>query len=180
MIKDWLKESEDFLCLVDRRLNTYRRHVELASEDMPFDIYPDPTGRYQRITANMPAEILHAACRVAATHIHVGMPDLATAVRVYNNVVTHTDELIMSGDGSSGKRMKLYSIMAPRYRPEPLASESEFYERACTHGFVNDPRTCWTLIRISIHGTIEFRMFGATDSIDRIVGWALRCHELCT
>jgi gamma-glutamyl:cysteine ligase YbdK (ATP-grasp superfamily) len=179
-IKHWLLESEDFLRSVDFRLGTCRLHVELAPENMPFDIYPDPTGRYQSITANMPTEILHAACRVAGTHVHVGMPDLATAVRVYNKVVTHTDELIMSGDGSSGKRMKLYRVMAPKYRPEPLVSEDEFYERACTYGFVNDPRTCWTLIRISIHGTIEFRMFGATDSIDRIVGWASRCHELCT
>jgi ribosomal protein S18 acetylase RimI-like enzyme len=48
-----------------------------------------------------------------------------------------------------------------------------------TKGFDKDPRKCWTLIRISKNGTIEFRMFGATPSLERIVGWAKLCHDLC-
>lgn len=179
-IGQWLEDSEVLLRSVDDQLGKSRLHMELAPENMPLDIYPDPTGRYQRITANMPKEVLSAACRVAATHVHIGMPDIATAVRVYNEAIHHTDELIQMGDCSSGKRMELYRVMAPRYRPEPIASSDELYQQACSYGFVNDPRTCWTLIRISIHGTLEFRMFGATESIDQIVGWACRCHELCT
>lgn len=175
----WLEASEAILRSVDDELGLSRVHIELAPENMPLDIYSDPTGRYQRITANMPKEILSAACRVAATHVHVGMPDLETAIRVYNKVITHTDELIRAGDNSSGKRMDLYRVMAPRYRPEAIHSPQELFERFVVQGFVSDPRQCWTIIRISIHGTIEFRMFGATDSIDRIVGWACQCHGLC-
>lgn len=178
-LKRWLEASEAVLQSIDDDLGLSRMHIELAPEEMPLDVYPDPTGRYQRITAEMPREILSAACRVAATHVHIGMPDLDTAISVYNTAVAHTDELIRMGDNSSGKRMDLYRIMAPRYRPEPIRAPQELFERSLVHGFVNDPRQCWTIIRISIHGTIEFRMFGATDSIERIVGWACKCHGLC-
>jgi len=176
----WLRECDDVLSCLDRELGLGRINAELAIEDMPLDIYPDPTGRYQRITQNMPREVLSAACRVAATHVHIGMPDLAPAVEVYNNSIGHTDALIALGDHSAGKRMELYRVMAARHYPESILSVDEYYQRALSEGFIKDPRTCWALIRISIHGTVEFRMFGATDSIDQIVEWASYCHRLCT
>jgi len=175
----WLRECEGFLCRVDADVGFSRTNIELAPEDIPLDIYPDPTGRYQVITASMPKNVLSAACRVAATHIHIGMPSLDKAIEVYNRVIGHTDELIAMGDGSFGERMKLYTVMASRYRPVPIESPEEFYRQACTYSFVHDPRSCWTMIRISVHGTIEFRMFGATDSVDKIVIWASACHSLC-
>ena len=154
-------------------------HSEVAPADMPLDIYPDPTGRYQKMTKNMPREILLAACRVVATHVHIGMRDHDMALRVYNHVTRHFVELCEMGDGSCGERFAIYKQRAPDYEPKPYANWEDYYQRALAKGFVEDPRKCWTLIRISVHGTIEFRMFGATDSIGRIVGWATRCHELC-
>ena len=154
-------------------------HSEVAPEDMPLDIYPDPTGRYQRITQDMPREILLAACRVTGTHVHIGMRDHAMALRVYNRVIRHCVELCELGDGSFGERLAIYKRMAPDFEPNPYTDWDDYYRTAITKGFMEDPRKCWTLIRISVHGTIEFRMFGATDSIDRIVNWARRCHSLC-
>jgi len=159
--------------------NLFALHAEVAPEDMPLDVYQDPTGRYQEITKNMPREILSAACRVAATHIHVGMRDHNMALRVYNDVIRHCDELCEMGDGSHGERLSIYKQMAPDYEPKPYASWGEYHQVALAKGFAEDPRKCWTLIRISVHGTIEFRMFGATGSIDCIAKWAGRCHSLC-
>lgn len=157
----------------------YALCTEVGPEDMPLNVFPDPTGRYQRITKYMPRDILRAACRVIGTHVHVGMPDYETALLVYNYAIRHYAELCELGNGSFGERLAIYRQMAPDFEPKPYASWEEYYQIALEKGFSKDPRKCWTFIRISVHGTIEFRMFGATDSIDRIVSWATRCHQIC-
>ncbi len=180
-----LEELRDELILVDSHLRfllgqEYKPlHTEVGPEDMPLDVYPDPTGRYQRITKHMLREILLAACRVIGTHIHIGMRDHDMALRVYNYVSRHFAELCEMGNGSFGERLAIYRKMAPDFEPTPYASWDEYHRTAVAKGFAEDPRKCWTLIRISVHGTIEFRMFGATDSIERIVSWARYCHRLC-
>ncbi len=174
-----LSDSERTLDWADHVVGARRVNLEIASESMPLDIYPDPTGRYQVITKNMPHEVLSAACRVAATHIHVGMSNLSAAINAYNCAIKHTERLIALGDNSSGQRMALYRVMATQYMPNKIEDLSQFYDRSVVHSFSDDPRRCWTLIRISVHGTIEFRMFGATDSLDQIVEWATLCRDLC-
>lgn len=160
-------------------LGLISEHEEVAPETMPLDVYPDPTGRYANLAKTMPRDVLLAACRVIGTHVHVGMPDHDTALHVYNRVIEECDSLCHLGDSSGGERLSIYKIVAPDAKPEKITSWQTFYERAVKQGFVSDPRKCWTLIRISGHGTIEFRMFGATNSIERIVSWTKRCHELC-
>lgn len=174
-----LKRVDDHLELLLRLKGCQPLHIEVAPADMPLAVYPDPSGRYQKITKNMPREILLAACRVAGTHVHIGMRDHEMALRVYNYVIQYCDELCEMGNGSFGERLAIYKQMAPDYEPKPYSSWEEYYQTAVAKGFAEDPRKCWTLIRISVHGTIEFRMFGATDSIERIVNWATRCHTLC-
>ncbi len=154
-------------------------HEELASESMPLDVYPDPTGRYAEITKSMPREVLLAACRVTGTHVHVGMPDHETALRIYNKVIAKTDALCLEGDHSAGERLATYRVVAPNPVPRPFDSWEHFHQIALEKGFAEDPRKCWTLIRISVHGTIEFRMFGATKDVGEIASWVRRCHELC-
>lgn len=154
-------------------------HTEVAPESMPLDVYPDPTGRYATIIKTMPREVLLAACRVIGTHVHVGMPNHETALRVYNRVIGECNALCELGDSSSGERLAIYKIVAPDAAPKPFATWQTFFEIALEREFAEDPRKCWTLIRISAHGTIEFRMFGATASLERIMSWAKRCHELC-
>lgn len=178
-LKDALLKND---CIANSVLNalSFRcSHKEVAPFDMPLDVYPDPTGRYQQIVKNMPIEILRAACRVIGTHVHIGMPNHETALMVYNEVIHHTDELTTLGDGSNGERLGIYRIMAPDATPKAYMSWEDFYSTACAKGFDQDPRKCWTLIRISVHGTIEFRMFGTTDDLDTIIGWATRCWSFC-
>lgn len=153
--------------------------IEVAPETMPLDVYPDPSGRYQKIVKKMPREILLAACRIIGTHVHVGMPDHESALRVYNAVIKDTDRLCKLGDKSNGWRLEIYKTVAPDCLPRRYIDWQDFYAKAVERGFVSDPRKCWTLIRISKHGTIEFRMFGATEDIDEIVSWVEDCHSIC-
>jgi gamma-glutamyl:cysteine ligase YbdK (ATP-grasp superfamily) len=154
-------------------------YAEVAPDTIPLDVYPDPTERYARITSNMPREVLLAACQVAGTHVHIGMPDHETALKVYNRVTDSCESLCCSGDGSSGRRLEIYRVVAPSREPPVYADWSAFYLAAKRNGFETNPRDCWTLIRLTVHGTIEFRMFGSTDSLERIVHWAHECHRLC-
>ena len=107
------------------------------------------------------------------------MLDMNMAIYCYNKVIEHTENLMKLGDNSNGERMRLYKIMAPRYSPKSISSVEDLFNQAKDHGFAENPRSCWTMIRISIHGTIEFRMFGATNSIDQITNWVSHCHKLC-
>ncbi len=162
-----------------RELDLYPLYTEVVPDDMPLDVYPDPTGRYQQITAKMSREVLLAACQVAGTHVHIGMPDHETALRVYNRAVKHCQQLCRAGDQSHGKRLAIYDKVAKRREPAPYSSWPAFLDVACAEGFEENPRDCWTLIRISIHGTIEFRMFGSTPSLKQIAVWARQCHSIC-
>ena len=146
---------------------------------MPLDVYPDPSGRYQVITKDMPEEKLRAACRVAGTHIHIGMGSQEKAIRAYNNALRHLDHLCKLGDKSKGERLSIYKIMAPNFKPPVYDSWKDYEVYAKEHGFIDSPRNCWHLIRISIHGTIEFRMFGATPDIHEVIQWAKICYTIC-
>jgi|CXWL01.1.fsa_nt_gi gamma-glutamyl:cysteine ligase YbdK (ATP-grasp superfamily) len=170
------KELQDSVKACGYRLNS----KEVAPDTMPLDVFPDPSGRYATVTADMPKAVLLAACQVIGTHIHVGMPDHETALRVYNGVLPHVHSLCKLGDHTNGKRLRIYRVVAPDCDPKPMASWGEYFALGTEKGFVEDPRSCWTLVRISIHGTIEFRMFGGTHSVEEVMVWAKKCHKLCT
>lgn len=155
------------------------KYITVAPETMPLDVFPDPTGRYQKIVEKMPREILLAACRVAGTHCHVGMSDFETALIVYNHVVDHVHELIEMGNLTQGERLGIYQMMAPNFMPIKYRDLQHMHEYYVENGFDVDPRKCWHLIRISVHGTIEFRMFDSTESINIIASWARECLKLC-
>ena len=178
-VLDQFDRNEEAMWKAEEQVGFSRLYREVAPEDMPLDVYPDPTGRYQQITANMPIERLRSACRVAAVHIHVGMPDHETALRVYNSVVPYTGKLILAGNRSRGERHRIYQGMAPNWMPVMHHNWQAFEAYAQRHGFHEDPRQCWHLIRISVHGTIEFRMFDTTHCLHTIKQWAAQCYTLC-
>lgn len=180
IVGEMLRESEADIDIASKLLNFDCLHLEVAPDDMPLHVYPDPLGRYQQIAAGMPREVLLAACQVTGTHIHIGMPDPDTALAAYNRVVPCWKELAEMGNGSAGRRLAIYRRVVTDPEPKPYASWSAFYQEAKSRGFAENPRNCWDLIRISTHGTIEFRMFGATSDLDKIESWARRCWELCS
>lgn len=176
----YIRESESFLKDAEKRIGFKRSFFELAPEGMPLDIYPDPTGRYQEITKYMPINVLSAACRVIATHIHIGMPNHEIALKVYNKAISRLDELCSLGDHSDGRRLEIYKVMAPNWIPPYYETWADFYNKAIAENFVDSPRSCWTLIRMSKHGTIEFRMFGSTSNLSEIEKWVNICYKICS
>lgn len=175
----WLEQNDLAINDACRALQLSNKFLEVAPATMPVAVYPDPVGRYQRIAIMLGSERLLAACRVAGTHIHVGMPDADTALRVYNGVVRHHPLLMATGDHSDGERLRLYNVVAPNTRPRPYESWEEFAEVARAKGFFENPRDCWDLIRLSVHGTIEFRVFGVSENLYEIELWARICRMLC-
>lgn len=174
-----LQANEREIRQAEEELGFQRFTFEVGPANMPLDVFPHPTGRYQEITKDMPREILLAACRVIGTHIHIGMPDRETALVVYNGIIGNWEDLCRMGDGSSGERLAIYAKMAPDFVPPRYTNWRCFFEEALQKGFESDPRKCWHFIRLSVHGTIEFRMFGTTRDLERVVTWAKRCHDLC-
>ncbi len=178
-VKIELLKNEEEIKKAESEIGFERLFLEVAPDDMPLDVYPDPSGRYQRITEKMSKEVLLAACQVTGIHIHIGMPDHETAIKVYNSVIDKVDLLCKLGDKSNGRRLDIYRVVAPDFYPPRYKNFTDFYREATEKNFVNDPRSCWHIVRISVHGTIEFRMFGSTENLDEVVMWAERCHSLC-
>ncbi|MBV9158988.1 MAG: hypothetical protein JO019_00100 [Candidatus Kaiserbacteria bacterium] len=174
-----LRRCDEILALGMQHIDCRVLHQEVGPADMPLDVFNDPTGRYQAITAGMERDTLLAACRLTGTHVHVGMPDHETAMRVHNRVIKHTRRLCALGDRSRGERIRIYEAMNPDCMPEPFADWNDFHRFAEERMYTEDPRRCWRWVRISVRGTIEFRMFGTTDSSEEVFGWACECHRLC-
>lgn len=176
-LADELSHNDKLASEALNSLGLARLFLEVAPDTMPLNHFP--AERYDKIVEVISRERLLAACQVTGTHIHIGMPDHETALRVYNKVIAHTDELCRIGDHSGGRRLQIYRIMATDCQPIAWDGWDHFESYATEHGFVNDPRSCWHLIRLSLHGTIEFRVFGSPVSNDEVVCWAKRCHSLC-
>ncbi len=175
---DELERNDDLIRRACRWAGAVSVLNPVAPKNLPLDITDLP--RYEGIRGKLSEERLSAACRVAGTHIHCNMPDLVTAVQVHDSVRRHIDDLIALGDTCGGERLHLYRKVAPNASDIPeFGSVLGFYEDALRGGWVEDPRSCYRLIRISVHGTIEFRMFDATNDNGLVLQWAAVCSNLC-
>ncbi len=168
-IKLEILENENCGNQTANKLDLHLANIEVASRNMPFTVFPEP--RYLEIAKTISQDRLEAACRVAGTHIHLGIRDINHAISVNNLLVSHIDTLCNLGDHSNGERLRLYRTMAENWQPMTYESPEHIFEVAQAEGFADNPRNCWKLIRISIHGTVELRMFGSTDNIDEILEW---------
>lgn len=148
-------------------LNLINRAV--GPKTMPLDVYPDQ--RYLEIAASLTKERLEAAVRVAGTHLHIGVKNMEHALSIYNSLIPRLNKLCRLGDNSEGERLKLYKTVAIKWQPVFYENVEHFFEAASKEGFAENPRNCWQLVRISIHGTVELRMFDAVNRIDEILWW---------
>lgn len=199
-VYELLKANERDMIAAETDIGFSRIYCGTGPEDMPLDHYP--CERYDQIVATMPKEVLMAACRVTGVHVHVGMPDHQTAMKVYDGVVDYFPMLCTVGCVHFDNRMDNYQlvvdgfgrkqIQSDRIRlfvkyltnggiscPPKYGSWEAFFQRALRENFATDPRRLWDFIRISSHGTIEFRMFDSTSDLKQIQVWATLCKSLC-
>lgn len=162
---------------VASQLNSKLIYQEVA----PFSMTLQPsshTPRYQQVAKSLPKKIMRAASRVAAVHIHYGCEDLEHAVRVYNRLTGHITTFMKLGDHSKGKRLKLYTQMAPDFMPPRYQSVEHFLQVAKEEGFSDNLRQCYHLVRISPYGTVELRALGNTADVGEIMSWVRLVRDL--
>lgn len=177
-LPDAIVARQQVLAAVAARKYCSVTYVGTAPEMMPLDV--TPLSRYGDIAQRLTLQQLDAACRCAGTHIHVGLPDHEAALQVYNHALRYHSELMNRGDRSSGARMNLYRLVAgDQWQPPVFRSWTELHQYAQTHGWEHDPGSCWFTVRISRHGTLEFRMFDSTSDVHLIRSWAARCLSIC-
>jgi len=123
-----LQQNEKDITSAEKAIGFCRLFTEIGPNDMSLDVYPDPAGRYQSIVKNLSPEKLLAACQVIAVHIHIGMPNHHIALRVYNQVIPSLPELCTLGDGSTGRRLAIYKIMAPCHLPRQYITRSDYFD----------------------------------------------------
>lgn len=169
-----LLEEENLGIAVAERLGLDLTSQEVGNADMPLDVFPSE--RYQQIAARITREQLVAACRVAGTHIHIGVGNWHETFTVHNALRRHFNRFCR--DGSSAERMRLYKIMAPQWNPPSYRDALHFFRTAQEQNFMDDPRRCYHLIRINPKGTVECRMFNATPHNEEIIMWVEKIQEI--
>jgi len=159
----------------------FRRIYKGYLPGVPLDV--SPVERYQRIAKAIPVDLLRAACEVAATHVHIGMPNMETAIRAYNHSIGSPLKSLIERYATE-ERIDTYAKMAQSsgkdaHIPPHLDSVGDLFQLAERLGFVNDLKSWWGLIRITRWGTIEFRMADSTNDIAKIEQLAMDCWSLC-
>ena len=153
-----------------RNIGLALAEIEVGPPGMPTKIFP--ISRYRQIKQNVSPEQLIAACRVAGTHVHIGMANIKECITAYNILRKYLDYFCKLGDHSIGERLRLYKTMAQNWMPPRIKDTKNFFEIAEKNNFIEDPRNCHWLIRISIHGTVELRMFGSYRLLSEVTDYA--------
>lgn len=171
-------ENLEHTCIqAEEKIGVSRSLIEVAPNDMPLDVYPDP--RYQTFAKTKSDEQLLAMLQVIACQFHIGMPDYDTAREVYNRLVPMIGDLCEMCDHSNGKRLELYKKAAPTFMPRRFDSIEDHFRDAVDKGYSTNLKDCHSLVRITRYGTIEFRMFGAAKTAEEIAFLAEHVISIC-
>ncbi len=157
-----------------------------APAEMPLEIYPDD--RFPAIIARWEAEGKHdrvvACCRVAGVHLHLGMSSMAMALHVYGRLQSHTERLLTArAPEGQAERVELFQLIYDRLDPVRIPDVDELWRLAISAdrpdaAFKGDLAAWYSWLRMTRYGTVEARHFGATDDVDRILGWRRETFEL--
>ncbi|MDP3052329.1 MAG: hypothetical protein Q8N42_02360 [bacterium] len=173
-----LSENEQLLRTVGRSMGLGIFCKDYVTEEELGELVVNPFDeRHHKIWAEIPKERKVAASQVAATHIHVSA-SLEEAVKALNACRKDLiDELVGLGDFSAGKRIQAYRVMAKTYGEPPLfRGAEELMAYISEHG---GERNVWDLVRYKPStGTVEFRMFGATENQDKIIEFVRACQSV--
>jgi len=168
-----LKRNEEILRIVGDDLGLHFRCTEYVTEvELGELVVNGFSERHQEIWDAITHERKVAASQVAAIHVHVSVT-LEEAVMVLNHCRPSVVEKLSGlSDNSGGKRLAAYQTMA-----ETDGAPPEFSDTAELLAYIDEhggERNVWDMVRYKpTTGTVEFRMFGATES----EGVIRRCVE---
>lgn len=173
------------LCVNDKilskaatKLNLSFDHSEFVETKRVTSFKVNPfSKRHQEIWASISNERRVAASVVAAVHVHISVNN-EEALRILNLCREEViDHLILVGNQSNFKRINTYRVMAETNGVPPLFSDfSSILDYIASKG---GERNVWDLVRFKPSTkTIEFRMFGATSSIEKIIGYVDACRSV--
>jgi hypothetical protein len=137
----------------------------------PFDL------RHKTIWRSASLERRTAASIVAAVHIHISATE-DEAVKLLNFCrLDVVDKLIAIGDHSNRRRINAYRAMAETEGVPPIFSSfAEVLEYINARG---GEKNVWDLVRYKQSTqTIEFRMFGATQKVQEVIGYVSACVDI--
>ena len=175
-IEDALLANDRILLEAANSLGLRFDHSEFIKKEMvvAFEVNPFDE-RHRQIWASIPNDRRIAASVISAVHVHVSVSD-EEAVQILNlcrkDVI---DRLIVIGDHSNLKRINAYRTMAETDGIPPVfASFLEVMEYIASEG---GEKNVWDLVRYKPSTkTVEFRMFGATSSVEEILGYVKICQ----
>jgi gamma-glutamyl:cysteine ligase YbdK (ATP-grasp superfamily) len=153
-------------------------HSEFVETELvkAFDVNPFDE-RHGQIWRTIPNERRVAASVVAAVHVHVsatGQEAVQIINRCRGDVV---DRLVSIGDHSNRRRIDAYRAMAETDGVPPI-----FENHSAMMAYIDSKggeKNVWDLVRYKPStGTVEFRMFGATPSVDEILGYLVACQNV--
>jgi carboxylate-amine ligase len=156
---------------------------------MPGEAAVDPTERYELIEDMLQGVLRTPIC---GQHIHIGMPDEATAVRAYNGIRTHvplvnalaSNSPFWFGEdsGLSSARTVIFRSY-PRAAMAPAFDDFEHFSRVtrqvCDAGGLDDYTHIWWDVRIHpALGTIEVRAADTQFDLRRVAALSALVHCL--
>lgn len=172
-----LRENESLLKKIGEKLNLHFICKDFVTEKELGELVVNPFDeRHQKIWVEIPRERKVAASQVAATHVHVSVTG-KEAVKILNYCrKAIIDELARLGDFSQGKRLVAYQVMAETYESPVFKTLNELMAYIKEKG---GERDVWDMVRYKPStGTIEFRMFGATEDENKVREFVQACQQV--
>lgn len=173
-----LKRNEKFLRRIGKNLGYDFICREYVTEEELGSLVVNPFDeRHKNIWSKITKERRISASQVAAIHVHIGV-SLSEAKSILNYCRKDViDQLSVLGDNSNGRRLRAYRNMAGVYGDPPFFNDNE--ELLSYIDKAGGERDVWDMVRYKPStNTVEFRMFGATESYKIIEKIVLACLEV--
>ncbi len=173
-----LLENDEVLLAAADRLGLAFNHSEFVTPEkvVSFEVNPFDE-RHQQIWREISLDRRIPASTVTGVHVHISASE-NEAVKVLNRCRSDViDRLIAIGDHSNLQRVNAYRTMAGVDGVPPLfACLSELMEYINAKG---GEKNVWDFVRYKPSTqTVEFRMFGATQNVDEILGYVKACQQV--
>lgn len=180
-----MEEIRKSLMLNDRIMSDAAKQLDLAfdcseiveaSRIIDLEVNPfDP--RHKQIWQSISRERKIAASIVAAVHVHLSATE-DEAVKLLNLCRENAIDLLINvGDHSNRARINAYRAMAETDGVPPI-----FPFFADVISYINakgGEKNVWDLVRYKPSTqTVEFRMFGATQSVEEVLGYVRACVDI--